>query len=400
MKDAYIVEGVRTAIGGLGGSLMNETPDKLGAIVLKELIKRTKVNPLEIDEIIFGSAKQTPDYSNVARYISLKSNLPVEIPAYTIHRQCGSGLQSINSAAMQIQTENSEVIVAGGVESMSTAPYYVEGMRFGVKAGNVEFKDPNTASQKGSQPFEIYGDLNMGLTAENIAEDYEFSREVQDRLGYQSQLRAKKAIEDHLFEEEIVPYEIITKKAINIFKKDEHPRETNLELMAKLKPAFKKDGTVTAGNASGRNDGASAVLVVSKEKAKELGYKKAFKIVSFASAGVDPTRMGLGPISATRKALKKANLTIDDINTIELNEAFAAQALAFYKEFNIPIDSLKVNPNGGAIALGHPIGATGNILVTKIIHEMKRNNYEYGLITLCIAGGLGISTIIKYEDLV
>lgn len=399
MRDAYVVDGVRTAIGKLGGSLINETPDKIGEAVVTELVNRTKVDVDDIDEVIFGSAKQTPDFSNVARYIALKAKLPVESAAYTVHRQCGSGLQTINSAAMQIQTENSDVIIAGGVESMSTAPYYVNGVRHGLRAGNTELRDPNTASQPGSQPTEDYEIPTMGLTAEHVAEKYNMTREEQDAFALQSQERAKHAIENGLFKEEIVPYTVKTRKSETVFDTDEHPRDTSMEKLGKLRAVFKKDGTVTAGNASGRNDGASAVLVTTKEKALELGYDKALKVVSHASAGVDPNTMGLGPIPATKKALEKAGLTIDDIDVIELNEAFAAQSLAFFKEFNIPADSKKVNPNGGAIALGHPIGATGNIIVTKLLHEMKRNDYRYGLATLCIAGGLGIATVFELVDL-
>lgn len=398
MKDVYVVEAVRTAIGKLGGSLINETVDRLAAHVIKEVVDRSRLDPNQIDEVIVGQAKQSADFSNLARYATIKAGLPLEIPGYTLHRQCGSGLQTVNSAAMQIQTGNADVILAVGAESMSTAPYYVNGVRYGLQAGNVELRDSNTASQPGSQPVETYGNITMGWTADNIAKEYNISREEQDEYAYQSQLRAKDAIESGKFKEEIVPYEVKTRKSTTVFEQDEHPRETSIEKLGKLRAIFSDDGTVTAGNASGRNDGAAAMLVTTKEKAQELGYKNGLRVVSFASAGVRPEVMGLGPIPATKKALDLANLSIDDIDVIEINEAFAAQTLAFFKEFNLPIDSPKVNPNGGAIALGHPIGATGAILVTKLLYEMKRQNARYGLVTLCIAGGLGISTIFELVE--
>ncbi len=399
MKDVVIVEAYRTAIGGLGRSLVNETAEKLITPVFKKIIKESQINASEIDEVILGQAKQTADLSNVARVAALNSDIPFEVPAYTVHRQCGSGLQSIVNAAMQIQTDNADIVLCGGTESMSTAPYYVNDVRFGAKAGNILLKDPNTASQTGSQPFKDYGEITMGLTADNIAEKYQFSRELQDKFAFQSQVRAKNAIEMGYFDNEIVPYEIVGRKGTVIFDKDEHPRETSLEKLAKLKPVFSKEGTGTAGNASGRNDGAAAVLVMSLDVAKSKGYKKGLKVVSTGLAGVDPLYMGLGPIPASKKALEKAGLNIEDIDIIELNEAFAAQSLAFYKEFNLDIEDKRINPNGGAIALGHPIGATGAILTTKLFHDMQRKNAKYGMVTLCIAGGLGIATIFELVNI-
>lgn len=395
MKEVIVVGALRTAIGKLGGALVNETADLLAASVMNGLLKQTKIDPSIIDEVILGQAKQSADLSNLARYASLRANLPLTIPAYTVHRQCGSGLQALNNAVMQIQSENAEIILCGGVESMSTAPYYVNGVRFGTKSGNVELKDSNTASQAGSQPYDVYGNLTMGLTADNIAARHGISREDQDKYALQSQERAERAIKNGVFKDEIVPYEIKDRKSTVIFEVDEHPRATSLEQLGKLKPVFSKEGTVTAGNASGRNDGAAALLSMSKEKAIELGFNQGIRVVSFASVGVEPNYMGLGPIPATKKALEKANLKIEDIDVIELNEAFAAQVLAFHKAFNLPLESEKVNPNGGAIALGHPIGATGAILVVKLFNEMKRRNLRYGLASLCIAGGLGITTIFE-----
>lgn len=396
MKNVVIVDSVRTAIGKLGGAMKEVTADYLGEYVIRELLERTQVDANEIDEVILGQAKQSADISNVARVSSLRAGLPLSVPGYTLHRQCGSGLQSINSAVQQIQSENADIVIAGGVESMSTAPYYVSGVRFGVTAGNVELRDPNTASQPGSQPQEVYGTaITMGWTSDNIAKQYEITREEQDAYALRSQQRAQHAIEVGLFADQIVPVEMKQRKKVITFNVDEHPRETTMEALAKLRPVFSPDGTTTAGNASGRNDGAAALLVMSEDKAKELGYTKGVRVVAQAAAGVDPVTMGLGPIPATRKALEKARLTIDDIDVVELNEAFAAQTLAFFKEFNLPYDSEKVNPNGGAIALGHPIGATGAILMTKLMHELQRTGKRYGLVTLCIAGGIGIATIVE-----
>ena len=388
-----IVDSVRTAIGKLGGTLGNETVDFLASKVIEELITRTHLDKSAIDEVIIGQAKQSADASNLARVAMLRSGIPVEVPGYTVHRQCGSGVQAVNNAAQQIQAGLSDIIIAGGAESMSTAPYYLNHMRFGVKSGDTLLKDPNIASQPGSQPKEIYGDLNMGMTAENIAEKYNISREEQDEFSLRSQEYAQNAIIKGYFEKEIVPYEIKSRKETLEFKVDEHPRATSLEKLAKLKPVFKEGGTVTAGNASGRNDGAAALLVMSEDEALKHGYKPKARIIAQAAAGCPPEIMGMGPVHATLKALKQTNLTLNDLDIIELNEAFAAQALGCIKELGLDLN--KVNPNGGAIAMGHPIGATGAILITKLIHELERTGKKYGLVTLCIAGGLGISTIIE-----
>ncbi|QCR32502.1 thiolase family protein [Lysinibacillus sp. SGAir0095] len=392
MREVVIVDGIRTAIGKIGGSLMNETADFLGAKVIQELIQQNNLDTSIIDEVILGQAKQSADQSNLARLALLRAEIPVEVPAYTVHRQCGSGLQSINNAAQQIALGYSDIIIAGGAESMSTAPYYLRNARFGFGAGNGLILDSNTESQPGSQP-ESYGIKTMGETAENLVDKYNISRKEQDAFAYDSQKRTAEAIKQGYFEKQIVPYEIKTRKSTTLFTVDEHPRLSSIEKLATLKPVFRQDGSVTAGNSSGRNDGAAALLVMSKEKAEELGYQPKVKIIAQASAGVDPSIMGIGPAPATIKALKQANLTIDDIDVIELNEAFAAQSLAVIKELGL--DSSKVNPNGGAIAMGHPIGATGAILMTKLIHELERTGKRFGLVTLCIAGGLGITTIVE-----
>ncbi|PZX04557.1 acetyl-CoA C-acetyltransferase [Psychrobacillus insolitus] len=393
MKNVVIVDAVRTAIGKLGGSIGNETVDFLGAHVISELLRRTELDKGAVEEVILGQAKQSADVSNLARVAMLRAGIPVEVPGYTVHRQCGSGVQAVNSATQQIQTGLSDIIIAGGAESMSTAPYYVNGVRFGTKSGDVSLKDPNTASQPGSQPREIYGELNMGITAENVAEKFGISREAQDEFALSSQEKVKIAIEKGYFEKEIAPYPVKSRKGIVEFKVDEHPRETTLEKLASLKPVFKDGGTVTAGNASGRNDGAAALLIMSEDEALKRGYKPKARILAQASVGCSPELMGMGPVHATLKALKQTNLTIADLDVVELNEAFAAQAVACVNELGL--DYSKVNPNGGAIAMGHPIGATGAILLTKLVHELERTGKKYGAVTLCIAGGLGIATIVE-----
>ena len=397
MSNVVIIDSVRTAIGKLGGALENVPADFLAAAVLDEVIKRADIPKESIDEVIMGQAKQSSDASNLARVASLRAGFPVEVPGYTVHRQCGSGIQAINSASQQIQSGLGDVIIAGGAESMSTAPYYMRNIRFGLKSGNGQLLDPNTESQPGSQPVEDYGMLTMGMTAENLAEKYSISRTEQDEFALRSQENARRAISTEIFTKEIVPYQIKTKKGLMEFNVDEHPRETSLEKLADLKTVFKKNGTVTAGNSSGRNDGASALILMSEEAAKRHGKKPKARVIAQAAAGVSPNFMGLGPVNSTLKALQMSGLKLNDIDLIELNEAFSAQALAVIKE--LKLDMNKVNPNGGAIAMGHPIGATGAILATKLIHELERTGKRYGLVTLCIAGGLGISTIIENQQI-
>ncbi|MFB5936176.1 thiolase family protein [Peribacillus frigoritolerans] len=397
MSNVVIIDSVRTAIGKLGGALENVPADFLAAAVLDEVIKRADIPKESIDEVIIGQAKQSSDASNLARVASLRAGFPVEVPGYTVHRQCGSGIQAINSASQQIQSGLGDVIIAGGAESMSTAPYYMRNIRFGLKSGNGQLLDPNTESQPGSQPVEDYGMLTMGMTAENLAEKYSISRTEQDEFALRSQENARRAISTEIFTKEIVPYQIKTKKGLLEFNVDEHPRETSLEKLASLKPVFKTNGTVTAGNSSGRNDGASALILMSEKAAIRHGKKPKARVIAQAAAGVSPNYMGLGPVNSTLKALQMSGLKLDDIDLIELNEAFSAQALAVIKE--LKLDMNKVNPNGGAIAMGHPIGATGAILATKLIHELERTGKRYGLVTLCIAGGLGISTIIENQQI-
>lgn len=393
MNESYIVGSVRTAVGKMGGTLKDVPVDYLAEKVIRELMERNG-SDISVDEVILGQAKQSADTSNLARLAALRAELPVDVSGYTVHRQCGSGLQAINNADMQIKLGLSNVVIAGGAESMSTAPYYLRNARFGYRAGNGVLLDPNTESQPCSQPQEKYGNLTMGLTAENLAEQYKISREEQDEFAHRSQTLTDEAIKAGRFEKEIVPYEVKERKKTIIFDTDEHPFLTSLEKLATLPAVFKKGGSVTPGNASGRNDGASVVLMMNKEKVNAYDLKPKARIIGQATSGVSPEIMGIGPVESTYKALKQANLKMEDLGLIELNEAFAAQSLAVIREAKMDIN--KVNVNGGAIALGHPIGATGAILMTKLLHEMERRGERYGLVTLCIGGGQGISTVIEY----
>lgn len=393
MKAVYIVDSVRTAIGKMGGTLKEVPADLLATKVIEEIISRAGIDKNVVDEVILGQTKQSSDAPNIARLALLRAGLPVEIPGYTVQRQCGSALQAIHNGAQQIMCELSDVVITGGVESMSLAPFYIRNARYGIGTGNTELIDSNTESQLRSQPIEEYGNLTMGLTAENVAEKYGISRTEQDEFAMRSQERAHQAITSGRFEKEIIPYEVQEGKSFKTFAVDEHPRVTSLEKLGSLKPVFKENGTVTAGNSSGRNDGASVVVLMSGEAADKYGVKPKARIISQAVSGVSPEYMGIGPVSAMRLALKRANLNMGDIGLIELNEAFAAQSIAVIRELNLDIE--KINVNGGAIALGHPLGATGSILMTKLLHEMERNGVKYGLVTLCIGGGQGISTIVE-----
>ncbi|MEH6986281.1 thiolase family protein [Cytobacillus firmus] len=393
MRNAVIIDGVRTAIGRMGGALKDIEVDFLSEKVMRGALERSRLEGSEVDEVVWGHAKQSSDVPNLARLAALRAGLPVEVPGYTVHRQCGSGLQAINNAAQQIQCGLSDIVLAGGGESMSTAPYYLRKARYGYGAGNAEIVDPNTESQPRAQPIEVYGNLTMGLTAENLAEKYHISREEQDEFALESQQKAAAAIQQGTFKEEIIPYEVKMKKEKIVFDTDEHPRLTSLDKLASLKAVFKQGGTVTAGNASGRNDGAAALVMMAEEEALNRGLSPRLRVIAQAAAGVSPEIMGIGPVPAVMKALKLAGLTLDDIDLIELNEAFAAQALAVVKELNI--NRSKLNVNGGAIALGHPIGGTGAILTVKIMNELERRGGLYGLITACIGGGQGIATIVE-----
>lgn len=391
MREVVIVSAVRTAIGTFGGSLKNIEVTELGAIVIKEALNRVGLDPEMIDEVIMGNVLQGGLGQNSTRQAAVKAGLSYQIPSMTINKVCGSGLKSINLAAQAILLGDADVIVAGGMENMSRAGYLAENMRWGNKMGNSKLTDLMIKDGL----WEAFEDYHMGITAENIVEQWELSREEQDEFAALSQQKAAKAINEGRFKDEIVALEVPQrKKDPFIFDTDEHPRAgTTVEKLAKLRPAFKKDGTVTAGNASGINDGAAAVLLMSAEKAAELGIIPLVRIKAYASAGVDPKIMGTGPIPATKKALKKAGLSIEDIELIEANEAFAAQSLAVLRELKLTPEI--VNVNGGAIALGHPIGASGARILVTLLHEMKKKEVNIGLATLCIGGGQGCSIIVE-----
>lgn len=395
MKSVVITSAVRTPIGNMGGIFRDTLAVELARTVLEETARRSGIETAIVDEIILGQAKQSTDAPNIARVAALEAGFPEEVPAYTVHRQCSSGLQAILNAVWQIQAGYGDVIVAGGVESMSTAPYYLRNARYGYKSGNGELLDPNTESQPRSQPEEIYGTFTMGMTAENLADKYGITREEQDEFAYASHARAVAAIDAGRFGDEIVPVSVrVAKGETALVGTDEGPRrDTSLEKMAKLKPVFKAGGTVTAGNSSSRNDGAAAVVVMSEEKAQALGIKPLVRFVAAGVAGVDPRIMGIGPVPATRKALERSGLKLDDVGLIELNEAFAAQSLAVVKELGFNREILNVN--GGAIALGHPLGCSGTRISVTLIHEMLRRETRYGLATICVAGGLGVSAIFE-----
>lgn len=396
MREVVVVSAVRTAIGSIGGALKDVQPEVLVKTVIEGAITKSGLDKALIDEVIMGQTKQTTDAPNIARVAALMAGIREAVPAYTVHRQCASGMQAMVNGMQQIQCGYSDIILAGGVESMSTAPFYIRNARFGVGSGNAVFVDPNIESQPKSQPKDIYGTFNMIQTADTVAKQFNASREEQDEFALASQQKAIAAIDSKRFVDEIVPVIIPQKKGDPmVFETDEYPkRSTSLEKLAKLKPIF-PGGTVTAGNASGRNDGAAALVIMSREKAAELGLKPLVKIIGAAAAGVDPRIMGIGPVPATRKLLQKLAMNIEDFGLVEINEAFAAQSVACAKELNI--DKAKLNVNGGAIALGHPLGCSGARISATLIHEMKKRQEQYGLATICVAGGLGMA--IAFENL-
>ena len=393
MREVVVVSAVRTPIGSIGGTLKNILPENLLKIAYEGAVEKAGIAKDIIDEVIAGQAKQTTDAPNIARVAALMSRIPEEVPSYTVHRQCASGMQAMLNGMQQIQCGYSDTVLVGGVESMSTAPFYIRNARFGVGNGNGVFVDPNIESQPKSQPNDIYGTFNMIQTADNVARQFHVSREEQDEFALNSQCRAVAAIDAGKFKDEIVPVIIPQKKKDPlVFATDEYPkRNTDMQQLAKLKPIF-AEGFVTAGNASGRNDGASALVLMAKEKAAELGIKPLARLIAGAAAGVDPRIMGIGPIAATRKLLKTLaadGLGLDAFELFEINEAFAAQSVACVKELGL--DSERVNVNGGAIALGHPLGCSGARISTTLIHEMHKRNVRYGMASICIAGGLGMA---------
>ncbi|MBE5970191.1 MAG: acetyl-CoA C-acetyltransferase [Lachnospiraceae bacterium] len=394
MKEIVIASACRTALGKYGGTLKDVPARTLGAVVVKEAINRAGIKPEQVDEVIFGNVLQAGQGQNIARQVALDAGLPIESTAYTINIVCGSGLKSVALAANTIIAGEADIIVCGGTENMSAAPYAVPTARWGARMNNVQMIDVTVNDGL----WDAFNNYHMGMTAENVAEKYGLTREMQDEFAVRSQNRAEAAITSGRFKDEIVPVVIPQRKGDPIvFDTDEFPKfGTTMEKVAKLKPAFKKDGgTVTAANASGINDGAAALVVMSKEKADELGIKPLATVVSYATGGVDPKIMGVGPVPAVKKALAKANLKIEDLDLVEANEAFAAQSLAVAKDLGFNMDI--TNVNGGAIALGHPIGSSGARILVTLLHEMAKRDAKLGLATLCIGGGQGQACIVKRD---
>lgn len=388
MEDVVIASGVRTAIGRFQGSLSDIPASDLGAKVIAEAVTRAGIQPDNVDQVVMGIVGQAAEDAYLSRHSAVKAGLPIGTPAMNVNRICGSGLEAINTASRIIQSGDADVIVAGGAENMTRMPFYLRKARGGYRLGHDTIEDGIIHML--SDPFKGY---HMGITAENLADQFEVSRAAQDELSAESQKRALNAIEQGYFKEQILPLTVKVGREEKVFDTDEHPRATTAEALGKLRPAFKEGGVVTAGNASGINDGAAALVVLSASKAQELGVTPKLRIVARAEAGVDPSIMGSGPIPAIRKVLEKAQMTMDQIDCIELNEAFASVACACSHELSL--DPAKTNPNGGAIALGHPVGATGAILTVKLMYELERTNGQFGIVSLCIGGGQGIATIFE-----
>lgn len=389
-KEIVLAGACRTALGKFGGSLTNTPAVELGAIVIKEAMRRAGIKPEDVDEVLMGNVLQAGLGQSPARQAAVKAGIPVEVPALTVNNVCGSGLKVVNMAAAMIEAGEADVMVVGGMENMSAAPYALPQARFGYRMNDGKLVDVMIKDGL----WDAFNDYHMGITAENVAEKYGITREMQDEFAAWSQQKCEAAQKTGKFDEEIVPVPVKVKKEIVEFKVDEFPRAgVTAESISKLKPAFKKDGTVTAANASGINDGAAALVIMTAEKAKELGVTPMAKFIGGASAGVDPSIMGVGPVYATRKALKKTGMTLDQIDLIEANEAFAAQSVAVANELGF--DKSKVNVNGGAIALGHPIGASGCRILVTLLYELKHSGKKTGLATLCIGGGMGVATIVE-----
>lgn len=391
MNDIVILSAVRTPVGRYGGTLKGLNSGHLGAIVIKEAINRAGIKAHQVDEVILGEVRQSTESSNVARVAALRAGVPDTTPAFTINRLCASGMQAVASAAQQIIAGQANIVVAGGTESMSNAPIYLRNTRFG--GDNAKLVDSNT--EAGQQPNEIYGNqLGMGITAEIVAERYNISRADQDAFALESQRKAAAALYKNKFSDEIVPIKITGKKNSFLFSEDEHPRpETTIDRLSKLKPVFKENGTVTAGNCCGRNDGAAALVLTYSKYAENLGLKPIAKIIDWAAAGVAPELMGIGPVPAVKKLLERTGRSLNEIDLIELNEAFASQALAVIRELDLDVN--RVNVNGGAIALGHPLGATGAKILTTLIYELARRKEKRGIATLCIGGGQGLAIMVE-----
>ena len=391
MNNVVIVSATRTAVGKFGGSLKDFNPGQLGSVVLKDALKKANVEQSEVDEVIMGNVLGAGHGQNVARQSAIWAGIPKEVPSFTVGKVCGSGLKSVVLGAQSIMLGDSDVVLAGGMESMSQAPYALKNNRWGAKMGNGEVVDLMIHDGL----WDIFNNYHMGVTAENVAEKYKITREEQDEFSAKSQNKAEAAIKAGKFKDEIVPVPVPQPKGGPVlFDTDEFPRfGTTKETLGKLKPAFKKDGTVTAGNASGINDGAACVLLMSEEKAKQKGLAPLATIKSYGLSGVAPELMGLGPVGATQKALERAGILADKLDLVELNEAFASQSIAVSRDLGLNRE--KVNVNGGAIALGHPIGASGARILVTLLHELRRRNGTYGLASLCIGGGQGIAMVVK-----
>jgi acetyl-CoA C-acetyltransferase len=389
MRDVVIASAVRTAVGTFGGALRDIPAIELGKIAVQEALKRAKIKPEQVEEVILGNVLTAGQGQNPARQVLIRSGIPKEVPATTINKVCASGLKSVMMAAQVIKAGDADIVMAGGIESMSMAPFLLSGARWGYRMNDGALIDGMVHDGL----LDIFNRYHMGITAENVAEKFGVSRQDQDALAFRSQQNAGRAIKEGRFKDEIVPVLIPQKKGDPVaFQVDEHPRPTTtLEALAGLRPAFKKDGTVTAGNASGINDGAAAIVVMSAEKAKALGIEPLAKIKAYATAGVAPDIMGTGPVPSSQKALAKAGLAVKDLDLIEANEAFAAQAV--YVNKTMGWDIAKVNVNGGAVALGHPIGASGARILVTLLHEMKKRKSRYGIATLCVGGGMGAALI-------
>ena len=389
MKDIYVVNCCRTAVGNFGGSLKDTPAPTLGSIVVKEALRRAGVKPEQVDEVMFGCVLTAGLGQNVARQVSLNAGIPIEVPAYTVGMVCGSGMKSVIEGARAIATGDADIIVAGGTENMSAAPYTMPAARWGARMGQTKLID--TMQVDGL--FDVYNNYLMGVTAENVCDQWNITREAMDEFSYTSQMKAAKAQAEGKFDDEIVPVPVKVKKEMVEFKQDEFPRSsTTMESLGKLKAAFKPDGRVTAGNSSGINDGAAAIVLASGEAVAKYDLKPMAKLLGWGQGGVDPKVMGTGPIPATRNALQKTGLTIDDMDLIEANEAFAAQSIAVAKD--LKFDMAKVNVNGGAIAIGHPVGASGARIIVTLLHELQKcDGAKKGLATLCIGGGMGVATI-------
>jgi len=390
MRDVVIASATRTGIGGFGKSLRDVPPTELGATAARAAIERAGLQPEQVEQVVFGNVIHTaPEDMYMARVVGIKAGVPKEAGAFTVNRLCGTGVQSIVSAAQAIQTGDAEIALAGGAESMSRGPFWAPTARWGARLGDADLVDATVGSL--TDPFNA---IHMGETAENLAASHGITREEQDAFACESHTRAHAATQAGKFEGDVVPVTVKAKRETIEYAQDEHVRaELSVDALAKLRPVFRKDGTVTAGNAAGVNDAAAAVVVMAAEKAQELGAPVRGRILAWAYCGVEPKTMGIGPVPAVRKVLERAGKTLDDVDVIELNEAFAAQALAVMRDLDL--DPAKVNPTGGAIALGHPIGATGSILVAKILSEMEREDHALGLVTLCIGGGQGIALLLE-----